>query len=124
MSEKRRNRIRVLTDWWAAEIPNLLSKRMRDPFMYLNGAGRPQDYDHATYNAMHRLISIEAKRRWAVSESTARDYADVVFGSTEKALTTEAKKRGLTKRRAGVSLASAFLRDTGYMTTAPDSNLG
>ena len=127
MSPQRRKRIDVLANWWTAEIPDFLSRRIpTGPLLYVDAGGRVRDYDGGAFRLMHRLIGKEAKRRWAVSESTARDYADVVFGSTERALAAEAEKRGLTRHHTRTSrpiLHAPGGTDRGHTIMVPDYDL-
>jgi len=104
--EERSKRITTLVDWWSSEIPQFIAEWKRtnyrgrsETIISLDDGGQPRWYDSWAKTLIYVRIKREAKKRFAVSELTARDYSAAVFDTTEPQLVDEALRQGLTEKR-------------------------
>ncbi len=106
VDEERNKRISTLVDWWSSEIPEFIAEWKRTSYggkseriISVDDVGEPKWYDSWAKTLIHIRIKREAKKRFAVSELTARDYSAAVFDTTEPQLVDEALKQGLAEKR-------------------------
>ena len=105
VEDEKNDRIGALVDWWSSEIPQFIAEWKRTSYggkaeriISLDDGGQPKWYDSWAKTLIHIRIEREAKKRFAISELTARDYSTAVFGATEPQLVDEALKQGLAEK--------------------------